>query len=85
MLNDADIERLADKLSEKMTYEIDPDRHYAEHEYIKKVIEKEQSLSASRRKVYEKILGSVGAVGILAVLGSMGKLFMDVLTTVATK
>lgn len=85
MLEDADIEKLASKLSEKMHKDIDPDRHYTEHEYLRGVIEKEHSLSASRRKVMEKIMGSVGAVGILAVLGAMGKYSLDIVMSLAAK
>ena len=81
-LSDKDIESIAERVIEKMG-SVPPYEHVNHHLWIRQRIKEEKTKSQSRRNVAEKVIGTIGAAGVMALLLWLGNAILDQLSTMA--
>lgn len=80
VLTDADIDRIAERVIDRFGDRwIDREQHHADHTWTKGKRENEIELSASKRRILEKIVGTAGAVGIMGLLAWVGSAILETL------
>lgn len=72
-----DIDQLADAIINKMKADhhavwLDPETHAAQHEFIKMLMEERADRIARRKRIEEKIAGSVILSAIVVIVGLIG-------------
>lgn len=72
-----DIDQLAEAVVQKMKEEhhavwLDPETHAEQHEFLKLLMQERAERIARRKRIEEKIAGSIILSGIVAVVGLIG-------------
>ena len=83
-VTDEELEYIADRVMEKVG-SVPSEQHVNDHVWIKTKIQEELELRNSRKRVMEKIIGTVGAGAVLGLLGWFGHLILTQLETWSTK
>lgn len=84
VLTEADIDRIAERVIERFGDRWVPrDQHHLDHSWAKSKRESEAELSASKRRILEKIVGTAGAVGIMGLLAWVGSAILDTIAKAA--
>lgn len=80
VLTESDIDRIAERVIDRFGDRwIDREQHHADHTWTKSKRENEVELSASKKRILEKIVGTAGAVGIMGLLAWVGSAILDTL------
>lgn len=79
-----DIAQLADLIVQKMQEEhhvfwLDPETHAEQHEFLRMMMEERAERIARRKRIEEKIAGSVILSALVAVVGLLGAGLLDYL------
>lgn len=73
------------RLREDPQYYVPPEQHKLDHDWASRERVRQEGRSGMRRSITEKIVGTIGAIAILAALGWLGRAILDTLSALGDK